>query len=552
MPNGNGQSAGKTWLEDYPDRRNKYFYGQLVTAHDLHNAQDYLLERIKALSLLLNGPGVVYGLDVMNVRCGNMWPDITVDLGAGFAVDGLGRHIVVPSDVEAEEVLFEGAKGTPIKKPQEDDVVIFYLEREECRTGKIPSYGGPSPCGQSCCYSRVKESYRVTGRVLKADGFTGVLKLIEDYYRKVDHDLLGIEGDAGIYDVLKLIPRYADKYQPSISAFLGKLHELCRVYEKNGRGGVAIWAARYGSFSGTIEKNEKYEDPNDLDADTLVNLFRRHILSNDTLAQMIAEHAADYDNPHRLPKSDIIHGKYTLQGTLAKVKAEEKWTEYVVKVGPLVYADGRPVTSIVTSVSVGWSINFKPTEDYHKFVDDFGYCTEFGHETGPLFEKVIEDRHPRRYGYYNETFTESNLSGGDGPSRTPSESPEIELEDIPSWISLVPIIPHVEGGEQPTLLISVTETLSRILKERNKNFIIKIADDVGEKCGGTVAEKEGNKAKFLEDYGGLDFVDMDIIIYWSAAVTEQLDMVKVVNAALIQEILELPEVSLEYLTVWPG
>jgi hypothetical protein len=469
-------------------------------------------------------------------------------LQAGFAIDGLGRHIIVPSDIDAEEVLFEGPEGTTVKELTVDDVVIFYLERDECRTGKVPSYGSPSPCAETCCYSRVRESYRVSGRVLNANDFNDVLEIIEDYYRKVDKDLLGIEGDAGVFDVLKLISRYADRNQPSVSGFLGKLRELCRVYEMNGRGGVAIWAARYGSFNGTIEKNEEYEELDGLDSYVLGNLFRRYILSNDTLAQMITEHATDYDNPHRTRESETIHGKYTITKAQAALGDDySTWAEHDIAVGPLEHADGRPVEGTVTSVSVGFTLELAASDSFKGLMVDpeFGECLRenLGFFNGNDGAGKIALPFTL-YGYYTELFNGRVLSGGDGPERfvTDVVAGGVSGGDVtgrpvtddagyrgrtgllPLWVSIVPTVTYSDESERSTLYLHITETVSNMIFWINYIFKLIIYNIVKERCDNPDLGIHLSSRFMREYYNKYDFLDLDIIVYWSAAVTDVLDM----------------------------
>ena len=78
-------------------RRNRYSARKLLAASDLEMEQDYLRGADAQLARHVLGAGVVCGLDVTAGHAGDR-PSIHV--GAGLALDGWGRRVVVPRDVE--------------------------------------------------------------------------------------------------------------------------------------------------------------------------------------------------------------------------------------------------------------------------------------------------------------------------------------------------------------------------------------------------------------------------------------------------------------------
>jgi len=90
-------SHDRRLAELYHPRRNRYFFGKLLAASDLEMEQDYGRGADAQLARHVLGAGVVCGLDVTAGRAGE-GPCIRV--GAGLALDGWGRRIVVPRDVE--------------------------------------------------------------------------------------------------------------------------------------------------------------------------------------------------------------------------------------------------------------------------------------------------------------------------------------------------------------------------------------------------------------------------------------------------------------------
>lgn len=69
--------------------RPRYFVGKLVTAEDFELEQRYHIEKRWLLNRMLQGVGVVSGLDVVEGEQG------TVTVAPGFALDPHGREILV-------------------------------------------------------------------------------------------------------------------------------------------------------------------------------------------------------------------------------------------------------------------------------------------------------------------------------------------------------------------------------------------------------------------------------------------------------------------------
>ena len=121
--------------------RPSFFVGQLLTSEDLRLEQEYLNAKRHLQNLATLGAGVVTGLAVSEEPGG-----IEVRVSAGYAVDGLGREIIVPADVcVAWPTVDQHA-------PQHWAVVIEYEEHE---TDPVPTTNGSMP-------SRVTEGYSIT------------------------------------------------------------------------------------------------------------------------------------------------------------------------------------------------------------------------------------------------------------------------------------------------------------------------------------------------------------------------------------------------------
>jgi hypothetical protein len=84
LMDGIGDEAYRTPL------RVRYFYGQLLTAQDFQDEQQYHLEKQRLHNRLLHGAGIVKGLEVGGVE------GTTVQVRPGLALDSHGREIIVP------------------------------------------------------------------------------------------------------------------------------------------------------------------------------------------------------------------------------------------------------------------------------------------------------------------------------------------------------------------------------------------------------------------------------------------------------------------------
>ena len=123
-----------------PTRPN-FFTGRLLTVEDFQMEQEYLDHKRRLQNLATLGAGVVTGLAVSEEPGGT---DITIS--AGYAVDPLGREIIVPADVC---VPWPMASKRPARRW---GVVIEYAEHD---ADPVPTTDGPIA-------STVSEGYSIT------------------------------------------------------------------------------------------------------------------------------------------------------------------------------------------------------------------------------------------------------------------------------------------------------------------------------------------------------------------------------------------------------
>jgi hypothetical protein len=99
-------------LDRTPAERPRYVEGQLLSADDLRDEQEYWLRKLRLHNTALHGAGVVCGLAVASQDRRSL------TVAPGVAIDGLGREIVVSEPVEIEI-------ATDVS---EADVVLRYTE----------------------------------------------------------------------------------------------------------------------------------------------------------------------------------------------------------------------------------------------------------------------------------------------------------------------------------------------------------------------------------------------------------------------------------------
>ena len=114
--------------------RPRYFAGKLVTAEDFELEQRYHIEKRRLLNRMLQGPGIVTGLGVVESEQG------TVTVAPGFALDPHGREILVS---ESQQLAIPDL-GEPVS------ICLLYTEVETdrgtiCETYELIASPAPVP-----------------------------------------------------------------------------------------------------------------------------------------------------------------------------------------------------------------------------------------------------------------------------------------------------------------------------------------------------------------------------------------------------------------------
>ena len=105
-------------------KRINFFKGFLTTEHDWNDAERYHIEKRRLHNRLLHAPGVVFGYGGDLKAVARARGDLSVEVQAGYAVDGQGRDLMM-WDAEIKTLVLE-----EYKLPQTIYIVLRYYEQE--------------------------------------------------------------------------------------------------------------------------------------------------------------------------------------------------------------------------------------------------------------------------------------------------------------------------------------------------------------------------------------------------------------------------------------
>ncbi|HEY9206931.1 MAG TPA: hypothetical protein VIO58_13545 [Candidatus Methanoperedens sp.] len=147
-------------IYELPYERNNYYYGKLMTVRDFFDEQRYFNEKRWLINRMVNGWGVVCGLDVK-------WKDDnrrnTVVITPGIAIDCCGREIIVQEQTEKELIPEKNkcSNGTPVKEPEE---LVICLEYHECMAERIEFPLVACDHDEKNKFNRIRDSFKIRVR----------------------------------------------------------------------------------------------------------------------------------------------------------------------------------------------------------------------------------------------------------------------------------------------------------------------------------------------------------------------------------------------------
>lgn len=166
-----------------PFERNRYFAGKMLTSTDFAAEQEYMNNKRRFLNNLMYGSGIVCGCGVYSLD------DLSLFIESGFAIDRLGREIVIENSVVRKLSTVEG-----FEQINTNELTLCVRYKEE---NVHPVYSVNRQQAESEYeYNRIRENYELffvaTEDVIKGTGVetefltNGVLYSDDDYMVMVE------------------------------------------------------------------------------------------------------------------------------------------------------------------------------------------------------------------------------------------------------------------------------------------------------------------------------------------------------------------------------
>lgn len=135
----------------FPFERNHYFYGKLLSVDDFELEQRYMNDKRRMINRFIHGSGIVAGLYVVGID------EQTISIESGFALDSLGREIVVDVPVIKKLSLIEGFDACiESEQLKYAYLCLKYNEKEENLVHNITK-----STSREADYSKIKEEYQL-------------------------------------------------------------------------------------------------------------------------------------------------------------------------------------------------------------------------------------------------------------------------------------------------------------------------------------------------------------------------------------------------------
>lgn len=152
----------------FPYERNNYFFGKLLTVRDFEGEQKYFNDKRRLINRFSNGRGVIAGLEVLKID------DKTISIEPGFALDSLGREIIIDEPIVKRLSTIE---GYDLLKDIQN--VFLYLQYDEIKKEPAHSVAGNLENEVGNEYNRIKESYKIILMDEDLDHRTNIKNLYE-------------------------------------------------------------------------------------------------------------------------------------------------------------------------------------------------------------------------------------------------------------------------------------------------------------------------------------------------------------------------------------
>jgi Protein of unknown function (DUF2793) len=136
-------------------KRNRYFYGKLMTVRDFSQEQLYFNSKRWLINRLLLGSGIICGLGLRS-GTGDLKPT-QVEIEPGLAINPAGQEITVTRNSRVDL----GVLGITPPQTGSTRSIFLRLLYHECPDEPTPSVNA-SPCDEVCESNRINETFTVT------------------------------------------------------------------------------------------------------------------------------------------------------------------------------------------------------------------------------------------------------------------------------------------------------------------------------------------------------------------------------------------------------
>ena len=136
----------------FPFERNKYYFGKLMSVEDFNLEQKYVNDKRRMLNRFVIGTGVVAGMYVVRID------ERTISVERGFALDSLGREIVIDAPEIKKLSLIDGFDSCV--RSGNDSYMYLCIEYNEVEKSPVHNIAGTTGTpGES--FNRIQEGYRL-------------------------------------------------------------------------------------------------------------------------------------------------------------------------------------------------------------------------------------------------------------------------------------------------------------------------------------------------------------------------------------------------------
>ncbi|MCM1495487.1 MAG: hypothetical protein NC089_06775 [Bacteroides sp.] len=190
----------------FPFERNRYFYGKLLSVEDFQREQSYMNHKRRLLNRLLYGPGILCGMQVIEVD-----PE-SISIEMGVALDGFGREVVLEQPVLKRLSVLDGFQEHCVEN-ENSGVLYLCIEYKEEETEPVHCIGASgNEAGNPLEFNMWKEGCHLFLTSEEPNGNEG---LSNQLYEEI-HTVF---SEAGIR-IRQVVPRFLQRNREAVLRLL--------------------------------------------------------------------------------------------------------------------------------------------------------------------------------------------------------------------------------------------------------------------------------------------------------------------------------------------